>query len=362
MRRDFAAQLLATPRSALNPDPSHRVQLQRMSLQAALEIMSSIHEIKDVPYCLTDSSVDSLRTLDLYIPEALIDSRDDGSQSERQIILVVFVHGGAWRTGDKSNHMNLARRWVSSPSTSTSDKDTFIIVAVPNYRLSPIVKHPVHTDDIHTALQFLLSRPRLFGTNREDLSSFEYSSVWIAGHSAGAHIVSSLVLNAPAPNLTPSNPERDPSTLSQITGVIGIEGIYDVDLLLKNFPTDFYRGFVEDAFGTRSHVDSEGESTETRLPYDDVNIAQYVLPQSGTADKLHWAVVHSREDDLVDLVQAERMYTHVCRLYGGEQDLKEKSLAGGVVLEDKRVRGGHDEVLESEELAEFVHEMIFRGK
>jgi len=54
------------------------------------------------------------------------------------------------------------------------------------------------------------------------------------------------------------------------------------------------------------------------VPYDDVNIAKYMFPQSGAADKLHWAVVHSREDDLVDLVQAKRMYTHVCRLYGGE--------------------------------------------
>jgi len=123
-------------------------------------------------------------------------------------------------------------------------------------------------------------------------------------------------LDASAPNLIP---ECDPSTSSQIIGVIGIEGIYDVDLLLKNFPTDFYRGFVEEAFGTRSHVDPEGESTETRLPYEDVNAAKYVLPQSGTADKLHWAVVHSREDVLVDLVQAERMYTHLCCLYGGNE-------------------------------------------
>jgi len=32
------------------------------------------------------------------------------------------------------------------------------------------------------------------------------------------------------------------------------------------------------------------------------------------------------------------------------------------LIPEKGVSGGHDEVLESEELAEFVHEMIFRGK
>jgi len=65
----------------------------------------------------------------------------------------------------------------------------------------------------------------------------EYSSVWIAGHSVGGHIASSIALDAPAPNITLSKPERDPSTLSQIIGVIGIEGIYVVDLLKNSPPT-----------------------------------------------------------------------------------------------------------------------------
>jgi len=48
-------------------------------------------------------------------------------------------------------------------------------------------------------------------------------------------------------------------------------------------------------------------------------------------------------DDLVDLVQAERMYTHLCRLYEGNA----MGLAVRVVLEDKGVRGGRHEGLES---------------
>jgi len=81
-------------------------------------------------------------------------------------------------------------------------------------------------------------------------------------------------LDASAPNLIP---ECDPSTSSQIIGVIGIER---VDLLLKNIPTDCYHDFVEDAFGTSM-------STEARALYDDANIAKYVFPLSGTTDKLH---------------------------------------------------------------------------
>ena len=115
----------------------------------------------------------------------------------------------------------------------------------------------------------------------------------------------SLLLVLDTPNITTSpESKRDASILSQITGVVGIEGIYDVDLL-KSFPSDFYRGFVEQAYGTRSRADSGPERPAERLPYNDVNAAKYILPPSGTAGSLDWAIIHSRGDDLVDLVQAE---------------------------------------------------------
>lgn len=142
--------------------------------------------------------------------------------------------------------------------------------------------------------------------------------------------------------------------MSKITGVIGIEGIYDVDLLLESFPSEFYRGFIEQAFGTRSTADSEG--AENRRPYNDVNAAKYHLPQSGSAHKLRWGLVHSPEDDLVDIVQAESMYAHLCSLYEEKEDSEATSAGPRVIIEGRRVRGGHDELLESGELAEFVRE------
>lgn len=329
--------------------------------------MDSVRKIKDVPYCSTDLGIDPLRTLDLYIPEALFDPLDN-PQPERKVVLVVFAHGGAWRTGDKSDHASLARRWASpnlSSSASPSEKGgavTLAVVAVPNYRLSPVVKHPVHTDDIHTALQLLLSPFRLSHIlGMDPTPSFEYSSVWIAGHSAGAHIAATLVLSAshfaPSPE---SDHERDPSMLSRITGVIGIQGIYDIDLLLENFPSDFYRGFIEQAFGDHSGPDSGREGTENVLPYEDVSAAKYGLPLSGTADKLDWVIIHSPEDDLVDLAQAETMCAHLRRLYGGKEDFRPTTPGARVSLEDRRVLGGHSEVLETEELALFVREIVSR--
>ena len=186
--------------------------------------------------------------------------------------------------------------------------------------------------------------------------SLEYSSVWITGHSAGAHIAASLVVDTPNITASPES-KRDASILSQITGVVGIEGIYDVDLL-KSFPSDFYRGFVKQAYGTRLPADSGPERPAERLPYNDVNAAKYILPPSGTAGSLLWAIIHSPRDDLVDLVQAECKYSHLCRLYGEEEHSERTGTGTRVVLEDKRVCGGYDEVLESEELAAFMHETV----
>lgn len=355
----------------------------------------TLREIKDVPYYSPDSSavIDPLRTLDLYF--SLGDSSAAPSESV-DAILIVFLHGGAWRAGDKKVHMDLARRWASLPSSSSSSllsnarsqsvsspapRPSTVVVAVPNYRLSPTVKHPVHTRDVHQALQFLLRSSDSGSGSSQDihtrltLPSFRYSEVWIAGHSAGAHIAASLVLSPPSsvPHSHLDLAEGDTNdVLRRITGIIGIEGIYDIDALMDSFPSPFYRGFVEQAFGTRSplapatpsvpsrSVDSNTPAREPR-PYDDVNATLYTLPGAGTADHLRWAVVHSRGDTLVDLIQAERMASRLRELYNGvetEEFRNGEEKEERVVLELDRVTGEHDDLLDSEALALLVGDFI----
>lgn len=319
-------------------------------------------EFLDVPYGPHSK-------LDLYVPEEIVLVGD-----VVDAVLVVFIHGGAWRAGDKSQHVQLARRWAS-PGASGSPP---IVVAVPNYRLSPAVQHPVHTSDVHDALQYL------FAPGRDDkIPLLHYSQVWIVGHSAGAHICASLVLASsyfPAANTSKSVPHSsDPKSdapasedpvLSRITGVIGIEGIYDIDLLLAHFPNDFYRGFIEHAFGTRSAsstlwnkithaigagADNTGEGG--RLPYDDVNVAKYALPDSEYAKNLRWAIVHSPDDTLVDFAQPDVMYAHLLELYGPGEG-QGNGNRSQVVKEFEVVRGEHDDLLDSEELAVFVRRTV----
>lgn len=78
--------------------------------------MLSISVIKDLSYSpeLIDSR-DPERELDIYSP----------STENEQLPVILFVHGGAWRTGDKSEHIQLAERL---------SQQGFVVV-VNNYRL-----------------------------------------------------------------------------------------------------------------------------------------------------------------------------------------------------------------------------------
>jgi hypothetical protein len=77
--------------------------------------MNLISVKKDINYCSAPlPSRDAERELDIY----------DSSNSNENLPVLLFVHGGAWRTGDKSEHVQLAEGLAQKGFT----------VAVNNYR------------------------------------------------------------------------------------------------------------------------------------------------------------------------------------------------------------------------------------
>ncbi|KAF8334073.1 Alpha/Beta hydrolase protein, partial [Cantharellus anzutake] len=219
--------------------------------------------------------------------------------------LIVFVHGGGWRFGDNKDHISMARRFANTTS---------LPVCLPNYRLSPAVKHPTHTNDVHTALNHLLSKAH-------DLVQDAFTSLHLIGHSAGAHILGSLFLSPPlsSPSAddthpsptsspcyacslsTPSLPIRNrpsPFLVRSVKTIIGLAGVYDLDLLLRSFPYELYRSMASDGFGDRDN-------------YEDFDLTTYELIDDG----IRWAIVHSQGDSLVDILQPEAFYKRLTELY-----------------------------------------------
>lgn len=119
----------------------------------------------------SEAGVDAdLLSLDLYLPTLPAGCAPPP--------LVVYVHGGAWVTGDKRNQIE------TKVSYFTGEGYAFASV---NYRLAPSetrpagVRYPVHPQDVARALAFLRDRAGTYGYRAERITLF--------GHSAGGGIV-----------------------------------------------------------------------------------------------------------------------------------------------------------------------------
>jgi acetyl esterase/lipase len=104
------------------------------------------------------ASVDGLPLrLDLYLPA-----------KARRTPLVVWVHGGAWRAGSKSD---MPLRALISRGYAIASVD---------YRLSTIASFPTQIHDIKAAIRFLRAEATEYG--------YDASRIAIAGGSAGGHL------------------------------------------------------------------------------------------------------------------------------------------------------------------------------
>src|SRR5688572_31990621 len=140
---------------------------------------------------------------------------------------VLFIHGGAWKSGDRSLYGALGRRFAEAG----------VGLAATSYRLSPEVKHPEHAKDVARAFAWLHANIEKHGGSAERL--------YVMGHSAGGHLAALLAL--------------DPAFLDDlkvprgaIKGAIPMSGVYRVVAM----PADT-RGFLKimpDAFGSDPEV------------------------------------------------------------------------------------------------------------
>ncbi len=108
--------------------------------------------------------------LDLYLPE---NSTAAQINNNKTTPLIVFIHGGAWQTGDKS--------MVPSPKEFT---DRGYALASINYRLTGDTPHPAQIEDCKTAINWLHDHAKIFKINPDRIG------VW--GMSAGGHLVALL--------------------------------------------------------------------------------------------------------------------------------------------------------------------------
>jgi acetyl esterase/lipase len=105
--------------------------------------------------------------LDVYVPR----------HPKPNLPVVIFFYGGDWQNGNKADY-----RFVAQALTSKN-----FIAVLPDYRLYPAVTFPAFMTDAALAVRWTHNNIAAFGGDPHRL--------FLAGHSAGAHIVALLTLD-----------------------------------------------------------------------------------------------------------------------------------------------------------------------
>jgi acetyl esterase/lipase len=120
----------------------------------------------DIPYYKGEDADPVRHRLDLFLPRGVPNCP-----------VVLLVHGGVWMVGNNR---------CSGLYTSVGEflASQGVAAALPNYRLSPDVKHPEHVKDIARAFAWVHSHIDTFGGSPDN--------IFVAGHSAGGHLAALL--------------------------------------------------------------------------------------------------------------------------------------------------------------------------
>ncbi|XP_028313397.1 probable isoprenylcysteine alpha-carbonyl methylesterase ICMEL1 [Gouania willdenowi] len=126
--------------------------------------------------------------------------------------LVMFIYGGAWSSGERSNYCLLARHMAEELNAA---------VVCPDYCTYPQGNVLAMVQDIADCLVWALESGNKF--------RFDQDNIVLMGHSAGAHLcalTALFLIDGREELLIELNKQRE-VTLS-IRGIIGLSGVYDV--------------------------------------------------------------------------------------------------------------------------------------
>ena len=113
--------------------------------------------------------------LDVYLP-------DDGETARPA---VMYIHGGGWKTGSRSHHVDHARRLAGSG---------YVAISI-DYRLTPDGAYPRSIQDTQCALAFVRAQADAWGLDPDRIA--------VMGYSAGGHLVALLGVATDEPDFLP---------------------------------------------------------------------------------------------------------------------------------------------------------------
>jgi acetyl esterase/lipase len=224
------------------------------------EIPQGIKEIKDIEYKNVNGK--SLQ-LDMYIPDSV----------KKQAPLLVFIHGGGWRSGKRSDYLVYLIDFAKKG----------YITATVSYRLLADSCYPACVEDVSDAVDWFIRNSDIYG--------YDPRKICLVGGSAGAHLA-----------LLTAYGWKKPGSVAAITAnhrikaVIDIYGPYDLTT-----PYSRTHSLVT-SFLAHSFEDSPAL-------YSQASPKEYIKP--GAPPTL---ILHGTSDQLVPVSQSDSLASKLASL------------------------------------------------
>ncbi len=173
------------------------------------EISPTVEVRRDISYVDGKPEDAAKHKLDVYSPKREgARERGSGGARERESEgatspVLFFIHGGAWRSGDRSLYTALGNRFA---------KDGLVTV-IPSYRLAPTNPHPAQIEDVAAAFAWAVRNIAQYGGDPK--------RIYVAGHSAGGHLTALLTLDE-------RWLKKHGLSAANIRGAIPMSGVYEI--------------------------------------------------------------------------------------------------------------------------------------
>lgn len=232
-------------------------------------IPDDLRLIAELPYADGDNP---RQMLDVLLPK---DPKTDGP-----LPVIVFIHGGGWRNGDKSRGLRTLIPYVESGQYAG------VTIA---YRLTNEARWPQQIHDCKAAVRWI--------RGHADEHGFDPERIGVIGTSAGGHLVSMLGVSGGVMNLEGELGDSDDES-SRVTCVVNMYG-----------PSDLLT--MDDHPGTMTH--NAADSPESLLiggPIQEVKaITRTASPVTYvTDDDAPFLHIHGTQDPLVPFPQSETLH------------------------------------------------------
>lgn len=256
MTLTFAFMLLACSSEQQAPEPPQQASTPQPT-QTSVPSVSPVpftrygETLRDVTYCTPDHIP---QVMDVYFPES-------GGPWPG----LVYVHGGAWMHGDKSEAGMFARGMTSQG---------YVVVSI-NYRLYPAGRYPAMIQDVKCAVRALRANAADYNLNPNRIGAM--------GVSAGGHLVSLLGTSDESAGTDVGE------YLNQSSRVQAVVAMAPVTDLTRSFPNADIELMRQVGFGEDNIVEASPIS--------------HVTP-----DDPPFLLIHGDRDELVPVEQSQLMF------------------------------------------------------